>query len=306
MMGIYNPAYTQYIMDKYGVAWFKMDELNGNLIDSKGSSSGVIYEANKVSGWNNEGRALNFDGQRSYVQFNQKVIPTGPVSIRFKMKMLSKPINNNQELITNAYSMTNDYGIRSWIDTSGELAFFYCIKVANSNGMIITTPYPFGDQWHDILFTWDGTTRLNGVKLYLDDMINPKSVKTATVDNMYNGTYNLTLGRLPDRAERFFNGQLDELEIYNEVINPIARKILLSSSERQGKKILESGKTLTNIEQPDENDFIKYGMDTLLQIPHTLTEIKDIKKTFTQLGTGKTFEHTIDFKKYKNKKIKNF
>lgn len=29
-------------------------------------------------------------------------------------------------------------------------------------------------QWHDVLFTWDGTTNANGAKLYIDDMVNPR------------------------------------------------------------------------------------------------------------------------------------
>lgn len=63
----HNPLYTQYLMDKCGVAWFKMNESAGNLMDSKGSFVGVNNSTSVVSGFSGNGRSFN--GTSSYISF---------------------------------------------------------------------------------------------------------------------------------------------------------------------------------------------------------------------------------------------
>ena len=41
---ILSDRWTQHNMDKCGVAWWKMDESSGNLVDSKGSNTGTNVE----------------------------------------------------------------------------------------------------------------------------------------------------------------------------------------------------------------------------------------------------------------------
>lgn len=229
----YNEMYTQHLMDKYGVNWFKLNEPSGNVTDSKGTAVGAVAGATRVVGVS--GNALSFNGTNNYVQFDSAVFPTGKISVRLRLKMSSKPVELNSELLSNVFATTGR-GLRSWIDTDGNLAFRGIIASSGNYNFSATVPFIFDSQWHDILFTWDGTTNAGGVKLYIDDMITPKSIEKASVANSYIGSFNLVLGRAADRAERYLNAQVDEIEIYNEVIEPIppaSNKILLLSGDNK-------------------------------------------------------------------------
>ncbi|MFD3258771.1 LamG domain-containing protein [Paenibacillus lentus] len=301
-MILHNPLYTKKLMDRHGVAWYKMDGLSGDVIDLKGDTLGKTSGIERSLGWNGEGNSLKFNGTNSYVLFNQKVIPTGPVSIRFKVKCLSIPTKNNYEILANAYSQTNHFGIRCWITMDGGLVFFSCIKKANAWGLNLKTPFPFGDEWHDVLFTWDGTTNIGGVKLYIDNMVEPRLTSESVYPNDTIGSYNLTLGKLvDDTTPRFFNGYLDELEIYNEVIDPIPKNALLSSNN----KIYSLNNGLINLPSTasaDEQRFIDFGMNLPIEFP-ILNKMTNIVDTATTLGSGKTFEHTVDLSERRVDKI---
>lgn len=228
-MAGYNPLYTQQLMDKYGVAWFKFDEASGNVTDSKGTAIGTVNGTTRVSGWNGNGSALNFNGTNSYVSFTSPVLPTSKKSIRFKIKCLPNTLTSY--FITNVRNFNSSYkGEMFAIDTNGMLGYGYWNGTALVNS--ITTSISIADnQWHDILFTWDGTTNTSSLKLYVDNMLIPNVIGTATV-NALTTTSNLYLGTQQDgisTSGRNLNGILDELEIYNEVINPIANKFLISS-----------------------------------------------------------------------------
>lgn len=237
-MAGYNPLYTQQLMDKYGVAWFKFDEASGNVTDSKGTAIGTVNGTTRVSGWNGNGSALNFNGTNSYVSFTSPVLPTSKKSIRFKIKCLPNTLTSY--FIANVRNFNSSYkGEMFAIDTNGMLGYGYWNGTALVNS--ITTSISIADnQWHDILFTWDGTTNTSSLKLYVDNMLIPNVIGTATV-NALTTTSNLYLGTQQDgisTSGRNLNGILDELEIYNEVINPIANKFLISSSDGETKNIL--------------------------------------------------------------------
>lgn len=208
------------------VADFSFDEASGNVIDSIDPSVvGTVTGATRVEGWNGEGKALSFNGTSNYVLFNQKVIPTGEISIKFRLKMANIPTGINQELLTNSFSWASDFGMRVWINTAGQISFNYAYKQTGSWAFTASKEFIFDNKWHDVIFTWDGTSNNGGVKLYIDDLETPKTITTSAVGNINTPTYNLTLGRIPLGSSatetRFFAGQLDNLEIYNEVINPL-------------------------------------------------------------------------------------
>ncbi|OBR64924.1 hypothetical protein A7K91_04915 [Paenibacillus oryzae] len=204
-------ASTAINMDRYGVAWFKMDEASGNLIDSKGAFVGTNTGTTIVPG--TSGNARNFNGINNVVQFNGRVIPVGKKSVRFRIK-------------TNQISPAGDYAFvldtrGTNLTTGGGLVCF----VYQGNlyfGMIFATQAVYvshlnisDNLWHDVLFTWDGTSNLNGLKLYVDDLITPKAMNTKSFPGEIH-TVNLRLGW--GGYPYYFRGQLDELEIYNDVI----------------------------------------------------------------------------------------
>lgn len=293
----YNSIYTQQLMDKYGVAWFKMDEDSGNILDSKGSFTGIPNGTTIVDGI--RGKARSFNGVSDYVQFNNPVIPVGKKSIRFRMKAPRPSVTIR--LIDNSGNSGN-YGIQVMLSSTGTIIF------QTTNGLqgsvfnhISSNKLIFDDMWHDVLFTWDGTLNSNGIKLFIDDMTVPDSVATATVLEAKNPSMNLRIAN-NSRDPGFFQGILDELEIYNEAIDPIPKKTLLSSNNKiysLNDGLIELPSTYSQKEQ----HFIDFGIDDYpIEFP-VLNKITSITDTNTTLGLGKTYEHTIDLSKRRVDKI---
>lgn len=239
-----NPLYTQQLMNKYGASWIKFDESSGNVTDSKGSAIGTITGTTRVTGVS--GNALSFDGT-SYVSFNSKSIPLGKKSIRFKIKKDTLPTEVVETIIGDGYGSTQHGNLIS-ITGTGSIRWISNKAVNGATRFSVSSTKNICDgQWHDVLFTWDGTTNVDGVKVYVDDMVTPNATGTANLTETVVQSNNLGLGKSFDANVYFFKGQLDELEIYNEVINPLANKILLLSNEKVYSLKSNEVKHLTNM-----------------------------------------------------------
>lgn len=297
-----TPLYTKYLMDKYGVAWFKFDEDSENIKDSKGSSVGTIFGVSRVNGWNEKGKALSFNGTNSYASFDTKPFPNGKKSIRFKIMTSTMPTTYIY-FMSCLLNFTTSTGEWISIDSSGKLNFGYFPggNSSTSSNRIDSTISVADGKWHDILLTWDGTTSVNGIKLYIDNMKIPNAQATASTTNIINSN-NMYLGVSANyigQSSRYFNGQIDEVEIYNDVINPIANRILLQSNS-QTMSIKDS--TLVKIDSPTELTFIKYGQEQL-EISQTFNGVADVTTVNEIIGSGKKFTHAINLTKHKGKKI---
>lgn len=222
-------ANTKDNLSKYGKAFISFDDPSGNAMDSIGGYTGTLTNTPpRVTGWNGKGSAMSFNGTNQYVQFNSKVIPIGAKSIRLKLKITGGyPASGVSQNIINTLGEPNQKGfiIELFGDNFG---------IASANGdstswtnvthsFIVQVPKTTlnlaDNMWHDILFTWDGTLNPNSVKLFIDDMINPIALSQAkNLETSY--VNNLTLGKWAGAGNySFFNGQLDQIEIYDRVIS---------------------------------------------------------------------------------------
>lgn len=167
------------------------------------------------------GQATYFNGSNR-INLNAKIIPIGAKSIRFKIKCPPNDITSKY-ILSNINASGNQYGI--------------IIYINNVNGIIVTitnnsnnTSYILSigsskiiadNQWHDVLFTWDGTTNTNAVKLYIDNELNNQ--RTANSIEATQPTYNLTIGSIYNSQGSgqyaAFKGYLYGLEVYNYPIN---------------------------------------------------------------------------------------
>ncbi|GEM_PF-6529776 len=220
---------TQELMDLYGVSWFKMDENTGNsMIDSKGSAvarfTGTCSVYEGISG-----NCKYFSGQNNYVRFSTKVLPLGKKSIRFKIKNDSRL---HVYILGNSQSDYYQHGENVRIDGVGRLVW-ESFRNTNLLRFKITSSIIVNDNlWHDILLTWDGTTNVNGVKMYLDDMYVPHKTGTASSIETSTQSNNFAIAVNPYTNANLYSGYIDEIEIYNEAIilsPPPVNKILLSS-----------------------------------------------------------------------------
>ncbi|MEQ6355283.1 LamG domain-containing protein [Lysinibacillus sp. M3] len=245
-------------LSKYGKAFIGFDEPSGNAMDSIGGYTGVLNNApTRVTGWNGKGNGMSFNGSNQYITFNDRIIPTGAKSIRFKLKTTQ---NSIAALLTqtagSAYSGTQIY-----ISPSGYLGVVIGKSISGNPIFELFSKTKINDgKWHDILFTWDGTTQTNSVNIYIDDMLNPDNMMTSTEQETLIPTYNLRIGASNTATiTYYFNGQLDQIEIYDRVISPISDKYLV----QHGSQYKYHDGTSWQSTTPTEENFIIYGMNNL-------------------------------------------
>ena len=94
------------------------------------------------------------------------------------------------------------------------------IRVEVNGGYIIGSTSVFDGNWHHVAMTWedDGTPNVEDVLLYVDGVletiqnVNPNVIHTDTVNG-------IDLAISDDHSNREWNGWLDDLRIYDEVLS---------------------------------------------------------------------------------------
>lgn len=152
--------------------------------------------------------------------------------------------------MANGYNGQDSFNVL--LRNNGAIGF----SVSQATGALINfgAMIPNDNKWHDILFTWTGDASVDGAKIYVDDMTNPANKTTSTGLEVTTSTRNFILGNYPDlQTGQFFNGQLDQIEIYDRVIslsqtnissnithNTNTMMALLGNQQHQQKKTLSN------------------------------------------------------------------
>jgi uncharacterized protein YjdB len=206
-------------LDSKCILSLKMDEAVGNIVyGSNGTHEGQAVGTTIVDGFN--GKARKFDGD-DYIKLDNVLIPTGKKTIKFKVKVSSSASKDNDRIIfSNISSSSAEYGMQCYISSTGSIVLNYPTEGGylkgyakiGENGTNICD-----NQWHDVIFTFNGTKETDGVKLYIDAKLDATG-KDANIDKQC--SQYLTLGNhhwLPN--VRYFNGEIDNFEMYNDVID---------------------------------------------------------------------------------------
>jgi len=191
------------------VALWKLDETSGNgAKDSAGNNNGTLIgdpqwqpSAGKVGG------ALEFDGVDDYVDCGN-----------------DSNLDITEQITIAAWVKTNDAGNSQFNPyvTKGDRT--YALKHHSSNTIEFViydefwqvTHYSvdgsFNGVWHHLAGTYDGSK----LKLYIDGKL---EVTTAYAGSIASNAANLNIARNSDESDRFYNGAIDELRIYNYAIS---------------------------------------------------------------------------------------
>jgi hypothetical protein len=202
-------------------AW-TMDEKASNAANL--TSSATPTYTGTTTGTDGSISYRTFNGTSDYISYSTKVVPLGKKSIRFKIRLAAGTFPTSaQILVCNAPDVTN-YGMRIYLEPSNKSLNINLFNNTDGTGIgIVTTNAKVtldDGKWHDILFTWDGTTSTNSMKLYADDMTTPVYQYTAKASETTAQTYNLFIGRHNNSAGLYFKGDLTIPEIYGELVDP--------------------------------------------------------------------------------------
>lgn len=257
--GFASGLFHNYNLQKPVVASYNFNESATTLFDKVGSNNGVITGTTIISSSN--GGARSFNGTSDYIRFNgNPLIPTGKKSIKMRIRISSIPSALGY-VFANIDNSTVQHGITINVGTDGKL------NVGGGNASagarwIVTTPTNICDnQWHNILFTWDGTTNTNAVKLYVDDMTNPLVQATSSSvepSSYYTGGTNI--GRLGGTGTTgYLKFDLDELKIYNDVVDSSSSDIKVKNYNFT-TKLLTGGTSAYDI----DSEWDKYVVSSTL------------------------------------------
>lgn len=191
------------------------DSIKDNAID------GTAFGRNSssfVTGYNGTGKARVFKGREDYIKIDKGVvlIKGDGRSIRFKIKKDPSTLGQYSEPIISTAGSNGTASIIA-LNSTGIL-----YMSNGSGGFGIKTPESVCDgQWHDILFTFDNTG-IKEIKFYVDDMTTPVAIGKATPNGSVVNEGPLMIGStlIENQKWDYFNGYLDDIQIYNVVITP--------------------------------------------------------------------------------------
>ncbi len=179
------------------------NDISGN--GNNGTVNGATLTNNRFSIPN---KAYNFDGSTADIQVSDSAsLRPSAVSVQVWMKsttvggyLVSKSLNGGWS----SYAIYASSGNLAF--HIGNSAFFNVSPFASAN--------VWDGNWHHIVGTYDGTT----IRLYEDGV----EVGTGTPDNriLDYSTDPLTIGNYQPTASYHFNGDLDDVRIYDRALTP--------------------------------------------------------------------------------------
>jgi len=202
---------------------------SGNAKDESGNNNHPVFNNARLAAdrFGNPRSAYHFDGASTYM----KILNSPSLNTSNKLSLCAwvRPqgfysgkchgnsiiMKGDTDYLTGNYLMrfddnayTNGNNCYGTVDKAHQN--FYGLAMTPSPGY---SPYIKPNQWYSVILTHDG----NRVKLYIDCKlvaVNPQQGAT------FSNSYDLFLGRLNDGSFPYwFNGDMDEVRIYDRVLN---------------------------------------------------------------------------------------
>jgi hypothetical protein len=251
-----NPKFSNLIR------WFQFDSSNGsNFISdsSKSNIQGRLYNFDIFNDWSNGKikKALRFRGEQ-YIDcgFNNDLISNYNTGLSISTWIKSFEGGSN--------------GITSTIISSGDITSGHFNLKINNNSKPIGTMYTntgtktitgteliSDGQWHNLVFIYDNNE--DNVNLYVDGVIDT-GITGLVGDNMLSTpSENFIIGSF-NGMEQFLSGYLDDLRIYNTVLNDNdVSEIYNNIIQTKGKIVL---RTNDGLQMPDDNSVKNFTIDS--------------------------------------------
>ncbi|MCJ7777247.1 MAG: LamG domain-containing protein [Sedimentisphaerales bacterium] len=190
------------------VGWWKLDDSCGTTaIDSSnyGNNGTLLGDPKWVPG--RIGGALNLDGTNDYVDCGSAAVFNINGAITLSAWVKTNDAGNGQH---NSYVTKGDhsYAIKHFSGNSIEFFIYDGDWIATT----FSVDSSFNGVWHHLAGTYDGTQ----VKLYIDgELRNTKD----HVGPIASNAYNVNIGADSEKADRFYNGVIDDVRIYNRALS---------------------------------------------------------------------------------------
>ena len=194
------------------IGWWKLDELNGtSAVDSSsfGNNGSLVgdatFSANRTEGVidrafmldGNSGNYLSAASDTSLDDWN-----------RFTVTVWVKPLGDSEgaysAILGTGLSGVNSFGIYTNKSPSN-----FVIRIGGS--LNISGSLTIG-EWNHIACTWDGSN----VYTYTNGLLTSSDTWSGTLSAL---TKDFEIGKIFDRSQYFWNGQIDDVRLYNRVLD---------------------------------------------------------------------------------------
>lgn len=184
----------------------------GGLSPTVGTFTLTGTSVNQISGPHSNSKGYQGTGASSGITLNTKLIPRGAKTIRFRIYLAAATA---QTLIDETNGSTANYGLYVTVNTSRIINF----QIMNGGSAIVninsaTIPLT---TWTDVIFTWDGTTKANRVRVYVNGNLSNQGTATATQASLEPTNNTVLLNRAPISTAGG-TAAISEIEVYNEAI----------------------------------------------------------------------------------------
>lgn len=181
-----------------GISRYKFD---GDVTDSWGSNNGTSHGVSYSPGVYVQ--SAKFDGS-NYIDVPFNMTDYNPLTVSAWVKPTDTSTRN---AILEGNDGTNEAIFRT--DTQERLAFF--TYDGSPYGVTKTGTVPT-DKWSHVVGTYDG---LSGYKVYINGSKEDEDTDTTFIKP----SINQDIGRRAGSNDRYFNGKIDDLRIYNEALS---------------------------------------------------------------------------------------
>jgi hypothetical protein len=217
------------------VGWWTFDEGGGRTaLDWSGHGNHGAIQGNPVwvTGFDNDGNALDFDGLGDYVNCGNAAIfnITEQITIAAWIK-LEKFEQEWQSIVTKG-----EDGWRIVMNKRQDQILFGCGDVAELAG----TRSVNDGEWHHVLGLYDGSK----IYVYVDGLVDASQTATGTINT---NDLNVLIGETerPGEGPRQWNGLIDDVRIYDKALTPEEiERVMLGDPRLAWKPSPANGSTL--------------------------------------------------------------
>ncbi len=156
-------------------------------------------------------RAINFDGDNDYISIphNNNLNPATGITVETWVYP-TDGVTPSQSVIGKSTQQVKGYIFPRTDD--GWKSFSFYVHLEGQGWNIISATYPSINEWHHVAATYDGFV----MKIYLDGELKATKEVTGTIST---NTNPITIGTQPGFSGEFFEGNVDEVRIWNRALD---------------------------------------------------------------------------------------
>lgn len=226
------------------VGRWKLNESSGTTAsDETGSHNGTLTNMTPASDWvaGKFGNALDFDGSNDYVQTTASIKNQSNYTVAGWVKL--RDVANPQIILWQGDSAANGYGDAGTSEmhimyAGNMISAFLGADSTTSDSFLVNHELDDTTSWYHVAAVFKNLTTSPTLDFYVDGVL--RDTDTATVGEASSASWdtNFRMAR-PGLQQRMFNGQLDDVYLYNTALT--AQQVLDLYHATLSGKCLEGG-----------------------------------------------------------------